>query len=85
MYAAEVAYRMNGLHRIYPYWVTTDMVSRWVNHTQQGQVIDWNAARDFQMHTPEVRQGYASQGSHGAISGFGGGSSFGGGGSGSSW
>ena len=71
--------------RVYPWWVTADMVSSWTRSTQQHSVVDWDSVRHSQLYNPAVREWHGEQGSHGAVSNFGGGSAFSGGGSGGTW
>ena len=72
--------------RLYPYYVTRDMISDWGTHTSQGQAVNWDAARSMQLNNPEIRQSRHDWGSQGAATDFGGGGgNYGGGGTGGSW
>ena len=72
--------------RLYPYYVTRDMISDWGTHTSQGQTVNWDAARSMQLNNPEIRQSRHDWGSQGATIDFGGGGgNYGGGGTGGSW
>lgn len=71
--------------RLYPYYVTGDMVSDWGTHTRNGQTVNWDASRSMQLHDPDVRQRHHDWGQQGASSSFGGGGGYGGGGTGGSW
>ncbi|DBA84123.1 TPA: hypothetical protein ACH3X1_006599 [Trebouxia sp. C0004] len=85
MYASEVMFRMGRLQRLYPYYVTRDMISDWGTHTSQGQAVNWDAARSM-LNNPEIRQSRHDWGSQGATTDFGGGGgNYGGGGTGGSW
>ena len=72
--------------RLYPYYVTRDMISDWGTHTSQGQAVNWDTARSMQLNNPEIRQSRHDWGSQGATTDFGGGGgNYGGGGTGGSW
>ncbi|KAL3139146.1 hypothetical protein ABBQ32_005931 [Trebouxia sp. C0010 RCD-2024] len=85
MYASEVMFRMGRLQRMYPYFVTRDMITDWGSCTTQGQQVNWDAARSLQVNDSQVRQSHYDWGSHGTTTDFGGGGGYGGGGTGGSW
>ena len=71
--------------RLYPYYVTGDMISDWGSHTRNGETVSWDAARSMQVQDPDIRQRHHDWGQQGASASFGGGGGYGGGGTGGSW
>lgn len=73
------------LRRMYPYFVTRDMITDWGSSTTHGQLVDWDTARSLQVNDAHVRQSHHDWGSHGTTTDFGGGGGYSGGGTGGSW
>lgn len=73
------------MYRMYPWYVTTNMVNHASDMARRGEAFNFEAVRQEQM-AQIARERHMHQGQYGSGSvGFGGGSSTGGGGVGGSW
>ena len=76
---------MPPLCRLYPWYITSDMVNHASDMNRQGQTFDFESVRQEQL-AQQAQERHMHQGQFGSGSvGFGGGSSGGGGGAGGSW
>ncbi|KAK9844247.1 hypothetical protein WJX84_011342 [Apatococcus fuscideae] len=82
MLAAEMAFRLTNLQRMYPNHINRNMLDTWTDQARHGAVIDWDSQRALALDTAAHHTNYSSGT---GMASFGGGSSFGGGGSGGSW
>lgn len=81
----DLAFRLLMLQRMYPWYLTDAMISRWTDEARDRGTFDWAGTREFQLHDAAAARHQADAGHGGFSAPFGGGSSFGGGGGGGSW
>ncbi|KAL6778337.1 hypothetical protein ACKKBG_A17805 [Auxenochlorella protothecoides x Auxenochlorella symbiontica] len=81
----DLSFRLLMLQRMYPWYLTDDMIGRWTGEARETGTFDWAGTREFQLRDPGVAAQQRESGASGFGGGWGGGHSVGGGGAGGSW